>query len=445
MGQTAVEKILAAHSDVESATAGDIIRCRPDLIVGHDLAVPLAVDVFHEFGMKKAANPEKLVIVQDHFQPAKDVQSAALGRATRRFALEQGVGHYYEVGWGGICHLLIMEKGLVRPGMLITGGDSHTPTCGAFGAIGYGVGATDLAALWALGEIWLDVPKTRRIVLEGKPQRFVGGKDIILAVLGILGQEGAMNEAIEYSGGAFEHLSISDRITIANMSAETGAATAFMSPDDVRAVRFQRSVSSSRALPAHDLVPVSDPDATYVFEHRVDVSELGPMVAAPHSPANVAPVEEYSGVEVDQVFLGSCSNGSIEDLRRFIEVVGDRTFSPKVRVLVTPATQEAYRLALNDGIVGKIVDAGGAVQTPSCGPCIGGHGGVLGAGEVCLSTTNRNFKGRMGHPGSLVYLAGPEVAAATAVAGSISHPAEVADATRAAMDRSERRHDGPRD
>jgi 3-isopropylmalate/(R)-2-methylmalate dehydratase large subunit len=420
MGQTIVEKVLAAHSDEEEITAGEILRCRPDLVLAHDLSVPLAIEVFREIGVGKVTNPEKLVFVQDHFQPAKDVDSAHLGAATREFALKQGVKNYYEVGWGGICHNVIIEKGLAVPGMLIAGADSHTLTCGAVGAIGFGIGATELAALWALGEIWLDVPKSRKIHLNGQPPEFIGGKDIILSILGQLGQEGAMNECIEYYGTALEFLGISDRITIANMSAEAGATTAIIQLD-------KKSLDwlKERTNGPFEIIE-ADADAEYVDEMTVDVAKLVPMVAVPDSPANAMPVDEVGDVKVDQVFLGSCSNGSIEDLRKFIDVVGNKQFSKKVRVLVTPATQDVYREALEEEIVRRIIDAGGAVQTPSCGPCIGGHSGVLGRDEVCLSTTNRNFKGRMGHPESRVYLAGPEVAAATAVTGKITPPSKVA-------------------
>jgi len=420
MGHTIAEKVLAAHSDDEKVTAGEIVKCRPDLVLAHDLSVPLAIDVFEEIGTGKIAHPETLVFVQDHFQPAKDVDSAHLATSTREFARKHGVKHYFEVGWGGICHNVIIEKGLAKPGMLIAGADSHTLTCGAVGAMGFGIGATELAALWALGEIWLDVPYSRKIILKGKPPEFVGGKDIILVILDMLGQEGAMNESMEYYGTALEFLSLSDRITISNMSAEAGATTAIINPDD----KSPEQISKAAENPLNTLN--ADPDAEYVDEMTVDVSKLGPMVAVPHSPANVVPVGELEDVKVDQVFLGSCSNGTIEDLRKFIDVVGNRKFSKKLRVLVTPATQDVYKAALEERIVNRIVDAGGAVQTPSCGPCIGGHSGVLGKGEVCLSTTNRNFRGRMGHPDSRVYLASPEVAGATAVTGKITHPSAVA-------------------
>jgi 3-isopropylmalate/(R)-2-methylmalate dehydratase large subunit len=305
--------------------------------------------------------------------------------------------------------------------MLVAGADSHTTSAGTLGALGYGIGATDLAALWALGEMWLGVPKSRKIIIDGAPQRFVGGKDIILRILGMVGQEGAMHDAVEFEGSAFQHLEIADRITIANMVAEIGAATCVLVQDDVTTAWLEGRTD------VHGDTVIADEDAEYVDVHHFDVSELGPQVAAPDSPDNVFPIEEIKSVKVDQVFVGSCANGFIEDLRKFTRVLGQNKFHSSVRVLVTPATQDTYRAAIEEGIVLKILEAGGAVQAPSCGPCLGGYGGVLAEGEVCLSTSNRNYKGRMGHPDSKVYLSSPEVAAATAITGVITHPASVVE------------------
>ncbi len=420
MGHTIAEKILASHAGVESATPGEILRCHPDLIMSHDLTAPHAISVFKDIGVSKIHDPGKLVFVQDHFQPAKDVLSAGLAKSMREFARGNGITHYYEVGRGGICHSLMLENGLILPGMLVAGADSHTTSMGAVGALGYGVGATDLAALWALGELWLAVPVSRKYILNGRPQRFVGGKDIILKLLGMIGQEGAMHQAVEFEGSAFQYLSISDRITIANMTAEIGAATSIIQQDEITTKWLAERTSESGT------VVTADPDAEYVKIDEIDISSLGPLVAIPDEPSNVHPVEEVTDVQVDQVFLGSCANGHIEDLRRFISVLGDNKFNRSTRVIVIPSTQGTYRQALEEGILTRILDAGGAVQTPGCGPCLGGFGGVLAAGEVCLSTTNRNFKGRMGHPDSKVYIASPEVAAATAVMGRITHPSETA-------------------
>lgn len=420
MGLTIVEKNLTDHTDSKGCKAGDMILCRPDLIMGHDLSVPHAISILNEIGAKKIRNPEKLVFVQDHFQPAKDIKSAEFGRAMREFARKNGIKNYFEVGQGGICHILMLTKGLVGPGMFIAGADSHTLTAGALGAMGIGIGSTDLAALMALGEMWLEVPRTRKIEINGKPGRFIGGKDVILKILQTIGLEGAMNDALEISGDSIKHFSISDRITIANMSAETGAMTAMICPDE----KVKDWVTERSNLKYNPVFP--DEDASYYSKIQVDIDDLEPLVAIPDSPANVHPVADLYDIEVDQVFVGSCSNGTIESIQSFIDVLGDNKFSSGVRVIVAPATQDAYIKALKGGMVEKIVDAGGAVLTPGCGPCIGGHSGVLANGEVCLSTTNRNFKGRMGHPNSMVYLAGPETAAATAVVGKITHPGRVA-------------------
>jgi len=423
MGNTAIEKLLASKAGLDSTSAGDILSCKPDVIMGHDLTAPHALSVFNQIGLEKVHDAGKIVLVQDHFQPAKDTKSAKLARTMRTFAREQGIRHYYEIGWGGICHILMLEKGLVGPGMLVAGADSHTITVGAVGASGYAVGATDLAALWALGEIWLTVPKSRKIILNGAPGKYIGGKDISFAVLDMLGQEGAMDESIEYSGSAFEYLGIADRITIANMSAETGATTSVIEPDQSILDWLKVKGLDEKFL---DRAAIPDDDAQYKGVHTIDVSKLGPMVARPPSPADVVPVSEVSDVVVDQVYVGSCTNGTLEDMVRFTGVLGDKKFSKSLRVLFYPATQEIYIAASRAGIIDKIIQAGGAVGTPSCGPCLGGYGGVLDAGEVCLSTSNRNFRGRMGDPESLIYLAGPEVAAATAVTGRITHPSELA-------------------
>ncbi len=421
MGRNIAEKILLEHCDAESIAPGDLIHCCPDLMMGHDLTVPHAINVFRQIGMEKVKEPGKLVFVQDHFQPAKDLPSAELGREMREFAKEQKVGKYFEVGRGGICHILMLEQGLVRPGMFIAGADSHTSTAGAFGAFGYCVGATELAAMWALGETWIEVPATRKIVLTGKPGKWVTGKDIVLRLVGDLGQEGAIGEVLEFSGDTLESLPVADLITIANMSAETGA-TSVIIPPNRHVIDYLLDRSDERVNTVE-----ADPDAEYVGEHTIDVEALTPLVAAPPGPANVMPVEDLKEIEIDQVFLGSCTNGSIEDFRRFAEVVGDRNFASGVRMLAIPATQETYLQALREGILNRIVEAGGAIQTPGCGPCVGAHAGVLAAGEVCLSTSNRNFRGRMGHAESLVYLSGVQVAAASAITGRITHPVEVTE------------------
>ena len=421
MGRTITEKILARHTDTSDFKPGDIIKCRTDLIMGHDLTAPHAVHVFRQFGLKKINESGKTVLIQDHFQPSKDISSAELAKIMRDFAREQGIEKYFEVIAGGICHILILEKGFVRPGMLVAGADSHTSTCGAVGALGCAVGATELAALWALGELRIDVPHSRKIVFRGKPQKWVTGKDMILALLSMLGQEGAINESLEFYGDTFDDLPIPDRVTIANMSVESGACTAVILQNKI----VSQYLSNSGFEEGESLSP--DSDAEYVAENELRIDKLSPLVALPPSPARVRPVDKIESVKIDQVFLGSCANGMLEDFRRFSEVMGDKKFAPNVRVIAVPATVDIYLAALREGIVEKIIRAGGAVQISGCGPCIGGHLGVLASGETCLSTSNRNFKGRMGHHNSVVYLSGPAVAAASAIAGRIVHPSEVAD------------------
>jgi len=419
MGHTITEKMLAAKAHLSSCKPGDVIWCEPDLIMGHDLSAPHAFHEFQKLGIDRIQNRDKVVLVQDHFQPAKDEESARLAGVMREFASRHSIRHYFEVGRGGICHNLLIEKGMVRPGMLIAGADSHVCTFGALGALGWGIGATDMAALLALGTFWLVVPYTRKIIISGKLPEWVCGKDIILAVIGMLGEEGAVEQVLEFHGELFDYLPMVDRITIANMSVETGASSAII----------KRNHIVDEYLARFPVEPFehfeTDPDASFFEENVLDVSSLEPLVAAPHSPSNVCTVRELEDVKVDQVFLGSCTNGTIEDFRRFRDVLGDHVFAEKVRVIAVPATQEVYLKAMEEGILRKIVEAGGVVSTPTCGPCLGGHCGVLGAGETCLSTSNRNFRGRMGHAESQVYLASPWVAAATAITGKITHPADI--------------------
>lgn len=419
MGQTITEKILAAHAGIETCSPGDILWCEPDLIMGHDLSAPHAFNVFAQFGIKEIKNKDKIVLVQDHFQPAKDPASAKLGMAMREFALKHKLKKYYEVGRGGICHVLLIEQGLVGPGMLVAGADSHTCTCGSVGAIGWGVGATDLAALLALGQFWLVVPRSRKIILQGRPSKWVCGKDIILHIIGMLGQDGAREQIIEFTGDSFDYLSIADRATIANMAVEAGASSAVIPRnrivDEYLKGRFEEEWEHYE----------SDPDASYFATDSIDICKIEPLVAEPFSPTSGRSVTEFTGIKVDQVFLGSCTNGWIDDFRMFVEVLGNHSFAPGVRVIACPATQQVYRDALEEGILSRIIEAGGNILMPTCGPCLGAQGGVLGENEVCLSTSNRNFRGRMGHYESRVYLAGPAVAAATAIKGKIAHPEEV--------------------
>ncbi len=416
---TITEKILAAHAGKERVSPGELVNCRVDLVLANDITAPVAIEEFAKLGLKSVFDPERVVLVPDHFTPNKDIKSAEQCRKVREFAREFGIKNYFEVGRMGIEHCLLPEQGLVVPGDLVIGADSHTCTYGALGAFATGVGSTDLAAALALGECWFRVPETIKFVYHGRPGPWVTGKDLILFTIGDIGVDGARYMAMEFTGEAVAHLSLDSRFTICNMAVEAGAKNGIIAPDEKT-----RNYAAERARRPF-AVYASDPDAAYREVREYDASGIGLQVAFPHSPANVRPVEEAAGIEVDQVVIGSCTNGRLEDLRIAGQILAGRKVHPRVRLIVIPGTQEIYLQALREGLLEVFVEAGGAVSTPTCGPCLGGHMGVLAAGERALATTNRNFVGRMGHPASEVYLAGPAVAAATAVAGSITHPREV--------------------
>lgn len=419
MGMTITEKILADHAGRSYVEPGEIVYCKVDLALANDITAPLAIKAFREMGARRVFDPEKVVLVPDHFTPNKDIPSAEQCKVMREFAREQGIVHYYEVGRMGIEHALLPELGLVKPGDLVIGADSHTCTYGALGAFSTGVGSTDLAACWATGEIWLRVPESVKFIFYGKPQRWVGGKDLILFVIGQIGTEGARYQAMEFEGEAIRSLSMDQRLTMANMAIEAGAKNGIIAPDEVTfSYLRERGVSNYRVFR-------SDPDARYQAVYEYDASRIEPLVACPPSPANVKPVRALSHIEIDQVVIGSCTNGRLEDLREAAEILRGRKVAPWVRLIVIPATQGIYLQALREGLIEVFIEAGAAVSTPTCGPCLGGHMGVLAEGERAIATTNRNFIGRMGHPKSEVYLSNPAVAAASAVLGRIAHPEEV--------------------
>ena len=419
---TISEKILASRSGRSELKPGELVLAKVDFSMGHDLTVPPAAKIMSEqMGAKMVCDPERIAVVQDHFQPAKDAASAALGRATREFAQQQRIQWYFEVGQGGICHTVLPEKGLVLPGELVVGADSHSCTYGALGCFATGIGSTDLACVWALGELWLRVPETLRFIYHGRPPRWVEGKDIILTVTGTIGVDGANSKAIEHTGEAIRLLDMEQRLTMCNMAVESGAKNAIVEFDEVT-----RQYLDGRAQRAYTPV-AADPDAHYENTLEFDVSSFEPMVARPTSPDNVVPLREVLGVKVDQVFIGSCTNSRITDLRRAANILRGRRVAPGVRLIVTPSSQEVALAAAREGLIEVFMEAGAAVTVPTCGACLGGHQGVLGDGETCLSTSNRNFPGRMGHPDALVYLSNPSVAAASAVAGCIAHPDEVAE------------------
>ena len=416
---TMVEKILAAKAGKEYVSPGDLVNVEVDLALGNDITAPVAIKEFERFGLDKVFDPEKIVLVPDHFTPNKDIAAAEQAMVLRNFARDYGIKHYYEVGRMGIEHALLPEQGLVRPGMVIIGADSHTCTYGALGAFATGVGSTDLAAAMAIGEAWFRVPSTMRFIYEGELPRWIGGKDLVLLTIGKIGVDGARYRAMEFCGPAIEKLSMDGRLTMANMAIEAGGKCGYVQPDEITFKYLE-----GRADQPYQAV-YSDRDATYEETYTFDVSELEPQIAFPPSPDNVRPVSEASGIELQQVVIGSCTNGRIEDLREAAAVIKGRKVHPGVRLLVIPATQQIYRQAMDEGLLAAFIDAEAAVSTPTCGPCLGGHMGILARGEKALATTNRNFVGRMGHPESEVYLSGPAVAAASAVAGRIVHPGEV--------------------
>jgi 3-isopropylmalate/(R)-2-methylmalate dehydratase large subunit len=419
MGMTLTEKILARHAGKTSVAPGELILARVDLALGNDVTSPIAIQAFRSLGAKEVFHRERIALVPDHFTPNKDIKSAEQVKMMREFAKEFGIAHYFEIGRMGIEHVLLPDEGLVVPGDLVIGADSHTCTYGALCAFSTGVGSTDLAAAMVSGEVWLKVPETLRIVLSGKPGRWVEGKDVILHIIGEIGVDGALYRAMEYAGDGIGHLPMAWRFTISNMAIEAGAKNGIFPFDDVT-----RAYSDGRAKRGYEVV-AADRDARYAGELPVDLSALEPVVAFPHLPENTKPLSQVGSVPVDQVVVGSCTNGRIEDLRSAAAVLRGRKVHDGVRMIVFPATQEIYLQAMREGLMETFVVAGAAFSTPTCGPCLGGHMGILAKGERAIATTNRNFVGRMGHPESEVYLANPAVAAASAVLGRIGGPDEL--------------------
>jgi len=419
MAMTITEKILAMHAGRKEVHPGELVDAKIDVIMGHDLSTPEAIQHIEEIGAKKVFDPEKIVLVPDHFTPNKDVKAAESCKRMRDFAKQQGISKYFEVGEMGIAHALLPEKGLVLPGDLVVGGDSHTCSYGAVGAMATGIGSTDLAAAMLTGSLWFKVPETRKFVYYGTLQEWVDGKDLILHTIGDIGVDGALYEAMEFTGEAITNLPMSGRLTMANMSVEAGAKNGIFQPDKIT----QEYIRGRATRPYREFK--SDKNARYIGVKEYDVSRIEPQVALPHSPGNVKPVHEVENVSIDQAIIGSCTNGRIEDLRIAAAVIKGSRVAPYVRLIIIPATQAVYRQAMKEGLFEIFLDAGAAISTPTCGPCVGGHMGVLAKGERAISTTNRNFVGRMGHPESEIYLANPAVAAASAIKGRIVHPREV--------------------
>lgn len=420
MGMTITEKIIAAHTSESEVRAGQYVYADADICLGNDITAPVAINEFYKAGLKAVFDPDKVVLVPDHFTPNKDVQSAEQVKQLREFAKRFGIKHYFEVGRVGVEHALLPEQGIVLPGDLVIGADSHTCTYGALGAFSTGVGSTDLTACMATGKVWLKVPETISFKLSGKPGEWVSGKDIILYIIGKIGVSGANYNAMEFSGDTIQHLSIDDRLTMCNMAIEAGAKNGIIAHDDCT-----EEYVKTRAKREYKIFK-SDNDCKYKEVHEIDVSKIPLQIALPDLPENTKSIDDVEGTKIDQVIIGSCTNGRISDLRIAANVLKGKKVHPSIRLIVIPATQQIYKQALTEGLLDIFVDAEAAVSTPTCGPCLGGHMGILAEGEVALSTTNRNFVGRMGHPNSKIYLCGPAVAAASATTGEITHPNNVA-------------------
>lgn len=426
MGHTLAEKIIAAHVPAAEqgdrqveVWPGDVVETRVDFVLANDVTGPIAIAEFEKLGVSNVFDRERVSLVTDHFTPNKDIKSAEQCRILREFARKQGLSNYHELGRGGIEHVLLPEQGLVLPGEVIVGADSHTCTYGALGAFATGMGSTDIAVAMATGSIWIRVPETVRFIYQGEFQPWVGGKDLILYTIGHIGVSGALFQAMELAGPAIRALPLDGRFSMANMVVEAGAVAGMFEVDErVLAYVEGRAIRPYRVCQA-------DEDAAYAQVIEIDVGQIEPQVAFPHLPENVRPVSRATDVHIDQAVIGSCTNGRLDDLRVAAELLRGRHVHPNVRCIILPGTQQVYLDALREGLIEAFVLAGAAVGTPTCGPCLGGHMGILAAGERAVSTTNRNFRGRMGHPDSEVYLAGPAVAAASAVMGRIALPDEV--------------------
>ena len=418
MGMNMTEKILAKHAGLESVVPGQLITCKLDMVLANDVTAPPAIKEFEKIGRPVFDNT-KVALVPDHFTPNKDIKAAGLAKTVRDFAKKHHIKNYFEVGRVGIEHVILPEKGIVAPGMCIIGADSHTCTYGAVNAFSTGVGSTDLGVAIATGEAWFKVPKTIKVNLTGKKPANICGKDVILTLIGMIGVDGALYQSLEFAGEGVAELTMTDRLTIANMAIEAGGKNGIFPYDDICKEYVAERVD-------YPYEPVeADADASYEKVVEINLSELTPVVAFPHLPGNTHPVSEIGEIKIDQVVIGSCTNGRLEDLQQAAEVLKGNTVHPDVRCIIIPGSQQVYMDAIKAGYVETFINAGCAVSTPTCGPCLGAHMGIMTAGEKAVSTTNRNFRGRMGHVDSEVYLAGPYVAAASAILGRIAVPEEV--------------------
>jgi 3-isopropylmalate/(R)-2-methylmalate dehydratase large subunit len=419
VGNTITEKILMAHTGLKKISAGQLINARVDIALGNDVTAPIAINEFQKAGGKKIFDKNKIALVLDHFTPNKDINSAQQCKAVREFALKQKIAHFYEGGQVGIEHALLPEQGIVLPGDLVIGADSHTCTYGALGAFATGVGSTDLAAVMLTGELWFKVPPSIKFVIYGKLQKWVSGKDLILHIIGRIGVDGALYKAMEFTGETISKLPMADRLSMANMAIEAGAKNGIFAPDAITKEYVKKRAKRDYKFYA------SDADAVYSDIIEIDAGKIEPQVAFPHLPSNVKPISKAGKVKIDQSLIGSCTNGRIEDLRIAAQILKKRKAASHVRLIVVPATPAIYKQALKEGLIEIFMNADAIISPPSCGACLGGHMGILAEGEKAIATTNRNFVGRMGHPKSEVYLANPAVAAASAVLGRIASPEEL--------------------
>ncbi len=416
---TMAEKILAAHAGLEEVVPGQLIECNLDLVLSNDVTAPIAIKEFKKIGVEKVFDPTKIALVPDHYVPNKDIKSAEQAKMTRDFACEQGITHYYEVGCMGVEHALLPEQGVVGAGDLIIGADSHTCTYGALGAFSTGVGSTDAAVGYATGKAWFKVPESLLFNIEGELRPGVTGKDIILHIIGMIGVDGALYQAMEFRGSAIEGLTMDERLSISNMAIEAGGKAGLIPVDDV--TRKYMDGRTERPYTEYH----SDPDAVYAKVYNIDAQDIVPTVAFPHLPSNTRPASEARDIVIQQSVIGSCTNGRIEDMRQAAAVLKGHKVHRDVRCIIIPATQQVYRQCIKEGLMDIFLDANCAVSTPTCGPCLGGYMGILAAGERSIATTNRNFVGRMGDPTSEVYLSSPAVAAASAVLGHIGLPEDL--------------------
>ena len=420
MGMTMTQKILAAHAGLDSVTAGQLIEAKLDVVMANDITGPMALPIFRQMA-DKVFDKDKVVLVPDHFTPNKDIKSAENSKSIREFAKNQGLSWYFEQGKSGVEHAILPEAGVVAAGECIIGADSHTCTYGALGAFSTGVGTTDIATGMAMGELWFKVPSAIKFVLTGKPGKYVSGKDIIIHIIGKIGVDGALYKSMEFTGEGIAYLSMDDRFTIANMAIEAGGKNGIFPVDD-KAIAYMKE-HSGREFKIYE----ADEDAVYDEEYTIDLSTLRPTIAFPHLPENTKTIDEIKeDIKIDQVVIGSCTNGRIDDLRIAARVLANKHVAKGMRCIVIPATQAIYMQAMEEGLLKTFIQAGAVVSTPTCGPCLGGYMGILAEGERCVSTTNRNFVGRMGHVNSEIYLASPAVAAASAITGKISCPEQLA-------------------